>query len=122
MSTNGEHEIRLKRAYDPPATSDGTRILVDRLWPRGVAKPDLRLDLWLKDIAPSDGLRKWYHKDTDKWDEFQRRYRKELADHEDLVQAVEERMAEGTVTLIYSAKDAERNNAVVLKRYLEERS
>ncbi|MEL7672422.1 MAG: DUF488 domain-containing protein [Chloroflexota bacterium] len=111
--------IKLKRAYQPPAAEDGRRFLVDRLWPRGVKKDALALDAWLKDAAPSTELRKWFNHDPDKWDEFQQRYSAELdanaAAWEPLLQAARE----GTITLIYSARDEEHNQAVALKTYLE---
>ena len=112
-------QIRLKRAYEEPGQQDGQRILVDRLWPRGVRKEDLALDGWMKDVAPSAELRKWFHHDPSRWDEFQRRYTDELERNKD---AVGERLAvarSGRVTLVYGARDEKRNHAVVLKHYLE---
>jgi uncharacterized protein YeaO (DUF488 family) len=113
--------IDLKRAYDPPAKSDGRRILVDRMWPRGVAKDDLRIDAWLKDLAPSTELRKWFGHDPTKWDEFRKRYAREL---EQRSQALEELLGKartGHVTLVFSARDTEHNNAVALREHLEHR-
>lgn len=112
-------EIRLKRAYDPPAPGDGFRILVDRLWPRGIKKEDLKLNAWAKDLAPSTGLRKWFAHDPAKWGEFSKRYRAELAE------AHAAKIVDGlldsakrakTVTLLYGAKDREHNEAVILAR------
>lgn len=111
--------INLKRIYDPPSRADGKRILVDRLWPRGIKKEDARLDEWLKDIAPSDALRKWFAHDPDKWTEFKTRYRKELSGKKDSVQLLRDEAKKGTVTLLFSAKDIERNNAVVLKEVID---
>lgn len=113
--------IDLKRAYDPPAKSDGRRILVDRIWPRGVTKADLRIDVWLKDLAPSDGLRKWFGHDPMKWGEFKKRYADEIAQREDAFGQLVEIARGGHVTLVFGAKDTEHNNAVALKEELERR-
>jgi uncharacterized protein YeaO (DUF488 family) len=113
-------QLRLKRVYDPPAKADGQRILVDRVWPRGVKKADAALDLWLKEVAPSTALRKWFNHDPEKWPEFQRRYRAELDRNPDQLRPLVD--AKGRVTLLYGARDHEHNNAVVLKAYLEKRS
>lgn len=112
--------IRLKRAYDDPSRQDGLRILVERLWPRGVSKEQAAVDLWLKDLAPSTELRKWFGHDPDKWDEFRDRYRSELDDKGDLLTLLKHRTTEGNVTFVFAAKDVERNSAVALKEYLEE--
>lgn len=112
--------ILLKRAYALPAPDDGFRILVDRLWPRGVAKASAHIDLWLKEIAPTTSLRKWFGHDPAKWAEFQTRYRDELDHNPELVKQIVEQAKKGTVTLVYSAKDEEHNDAVVLKAYLEQ--
>ncbi|MBI5428456.1 MAG: DUF488 domain-containing protein [Nitrospinae bacterium] len=112
----------IKRIYDQPAKDDGFRILVDRLWPRGLSKEQARVDLWLKDIAPSDSLRKWFARDPEKWQEFKVRYYRELADKQDLTAAILEKARGNAVTLLYAAKDERFNNAVALKEYLEERS
>lgn len=112
-------EIRLRRAYEEPGPMDGQRILVDRVWPRGISKEDLELDAWLKDIAPSDALREWFGHDPGKWGAFKDRYTKELDEREEAVAAIRERCGEGRVTLVYGAKDEKRNNAVALKDYLE---
>jgi len=114
--------LKLKRAYEDPAKSDGHRVLVDRLWPRGVSKEDARLDDWMKDVAPSDELRKWFGHDPEKWDEFRKRYFAELDADPEAVAKLAEKAKEGTVTLVYAAKDEEHNNAVALKEYLEKRS
>jgi len=111
--------IKLKRAYEVPESGDAFRILVDRLWPRGVSKSSARIDLWLKEIAPSAALRKWFGHDPSKWAKFRDRYFRELDNNP---QAIEQRMKHvrhGTVTLVYGAKDQEHNDAVALKEYLE---
>jgi uncharacterized protein YeaO (DUF488 family) len=113
--------IELKRAYDQAAETDGYRVLVDRIWPRGIAKADLRIDVWLKDLAPSAGLRKWFRHDPAKWDEFQKRYARELEQRRDALAQLAARARAGRVTLVFGAKDTERNNAVALKGYLERR-
>ncbi|MFZ1636882.1 MAG: DUF488 domain-containing protein [Candidatus Microthrix parvicella] len=110
-----------RRAYEEPTHNDGYRVLVDRLWPRGVSKDDARLDEWCKEIAPSTELRKWFGHDPKRWDEFVERYRTELCDHEDLVTALVERTEDGRVTLVYGAKDTEHNQAVVLAELIDER-
>ncbi len=111
--------ITIKRAYGAPKASDGKRILVDRLWPRGLTKEKLKVDGWMKEIAPSNELRKWIHADPSKWSAFEERYFKELAAHADLVDELRAMARSGTLTLVYSAKDERRNNAAVLKKYLE---
>ena len=111
--------IQIKRVYDPPARADGKRFLVDRLWPRGVKKEALRLDGWLKEAAPSGALRQWFKHDPAKWGEFQRRYRSELAEKTGLLRPLLEATETGDLTLLYSAHDPERNNAIVLKACLE---
>jgi uncharacterized protein YeaO (DUF488 family) len=113
--------IQLKRAYDPPAKSDGTRYLVERLWPRGVKKENLRIDAWLKDVAPSTELRKWFAHDPAKWPEFQRRYFAELESNPDACEPILGAARSGPVTLVYSSHDTEHNNAVALKDFLERR-
>ena len=110
--------IRLKRAYDPPAQDDGKRILVDRLWPRGVKKENAALDQWLKDIAPSDELRQWFNHDLDRWAEFQSRYAGELKRHPDLIDGLRQLARQGPVTLVYAARDTEHNDAAVLRQIL----
>lgn len=111
--------IRLKRAYEPPEPEDGRRILVERLWPRGVTKEGAALDAWVKDVAPSPELRKWYAHDPEKWPEFQRRYRTELEANPAAVEAVREAIGRGPATFVYAARDEERNSARLLKEYLE---
>jgi len=111
--------IKLKRAYEKPTKDDGERILVERLWPRGVTKDQAKLDLWLKDVAPSADLRKWFGHDPDKWVEFRQRYRKELKQKADLIKLLKRKAREGTITLIYAARDEERNGALVLKQLLQ---
>jgi len=109
--------VRLKRAYEPADESDGYRVLVDRLWPRGVSKAKAHLDLWMKDIAPSTELRRWFGHDPARWDEFERRYRAELTepDQRQLVTALADRAAHGPLTLVYGARDTLHNEAVVLR-------
>lgn len=114
-------DIRLKRAYDAAADADGYRILVDRIWPRGVSKEKLRLDDWPKELAPSTELRKWIHHDPKKWEEFKKRYFEELEDQKEALEALEKTCREKTVTLIFAARDTERNNAAALKDFLEAR-
>ncbi|HQD25592.1 MULTISPECIES: DUF488 domain-containing protein [Methanoculleus] len=112
--------LRTKRIYEEPSEDDGTRILVDRLWPRGLSKEKAVVDRWEKDLAPSNELRRWFGHDPAKWEEFLRRYRAELEEKEETLAKLQREAAEGTVTLLYAAKDEEHNNAVALKRYLEE--
>jgi len=110
--------IKLKRAYDPATAEDGTRYLVERLWPRGKRKTELHLGAWLKEVAPSDTLRRWFGHDPAKWEEFQRRYFKELDAHAAAWEPILQAAHHGMVTLVYSAHDTEHNNAVALKEYL----
>lgn len=111
-------EIRIKRAYASPSAGDGARILVDRIWPRGLRKADAALDGWLKEVAPSTPLRQWFGHDPARWQEFRRRYRAELATKDTLVEELRERARKERLTLIYSAKDDEHNQAVVLREVL----
>lgn len=111
--------IRLKRAYDEPEESDGYRVLVDRIWPRGLSKERLQLDEWIKEIAPSNELRKWFDHDPDKFLEFKKRYRKELDEKKELMQPLKKLAGNGVLTLVYGAKDREHNQAAILKEYLE---
>ena len=111
--------IALKRAYEAPSRSDGCRILVERLWPRGVSKTDARIDLWAKDAAPSTELRRWFAHDPDKWKEFKRRYRAELRAHKAALEPIREQIAQGPVTFVFSSRELDFNNAVALKEYLE---
>lgn len=110
--------IRVKRVYDPPEDGDGYRILVDRLWPRGLTKEEAALDLWLKTVAPSDELRRWSGHDPEKWVEFCRRYHAELDAHPNAVAFLRQKSRDGWVTLLYAHRDERRNNAVALARYL----
>ena len=107
--------VRLKRAYEPPAPNDGERILVDRLWPRGVSKAHAAIDAWMKDIAPSTALREWFGHDPARWDSFRDRYAEELRGQSDLVERLRDRARRGPITLVYSAHDAQHNDAVVLR-------
>ena len=111
--------IKLKRAYDPPEPEDGRRFLVDRLWPRGVKKEALALERWAKEVAPSHELRKEFHHDAARWDEFQRAYAAELDANPAAWEPLLEAAREGTITLVYSARDEKHNQAVALKAYLE---
>jgi uncharacterized protein YeaO (DUF488 family) len=111
--------LSLKRAYEAPSPHDGFRVLVERLWPRGVKKADAALDLWLKDIAPSPELRKWFSHDPAKWEEFCRRYWAELAGREEAVNLLKEKLRQVRITLVYGSKDEEHNGAVALKKFLE---
>jgi uncharacterized protein YeaO (DUF488 family) len=112
------HNVRLKRAYEPPAPDDGARILIDRLWPRGVSKAGAAVDQWLKDIAPSTELRKWFAHDPAKWQEFRRRYAEEVRRQPDLLDQLRSLARKGTLTLVYSAHDEAHNDAVVLRELL----
>jgi uncharacterized protein YeaO (DUF488 family) len=113
--------IRIKRAYQSPAQKDGYRIMVDRVWPRGVSKQRLKMDVWLKDIAPSHELRRWLSQNSQKWDEFKTKYRDELKDKvEFLNQIIDLENEKETVTLVYTSGNTEHNNAVVLKEVLDE--
>ncbi len=112
--------VRVKRVYEAIGRSDGTRFLVERFWPRAVKKEKLKLEAWLKDVAPSDSLRRWFGHDPAKWEEFQQRYKAELQAKPDALQPLMEAGKQGNVTLLYSARDTEHNNALVLKAYLEE--
>jgi len=111
--------IRLKRAYEKPSPDDGTRILVERLWPRGLSKERAAVDVWLKDVAPSTELRQWFGHDPAKWERFEERYWKELEEKEDAVRLLKQKGKQGTVTLVYAARDEEHNGALALKRFLE---
>jgi len=112
-------EIAIKRAYERPARSDGTRVLVDRVWPRGVTKEQAAVTLWLKDVAPSTELRKWFAHDPAKWTDFKTRYFKELQGNREAVSRLQALRAQGKVTLVYAARDTAHNNAAALKEYLE---
>jgi uncharacterized protein YeaO (DUF488 family) len=110
--------VKLKRVYDEPSEDDGTRILVDRLWPRGLTKEKAHIDLWLKEVAPSNELRKWFAHDPEKWPEFQARYHAELNQNPTQVALLKQAVAKGPATLVYGAKDEEHNEAVVLQKLL----
>jgi len=113
--------VRIRRVYDPPEPEDGFRILIDRVWPRGVSKEEARVDEWRRDLAPSTELRRWFGHDPARFDEFRRRYRAELEQAADALDELVERARDGVVTLVYGARDTEHNNAVVLRELLEER-
>ena len=118
--TNGtKMKIQIKRVYEKPAKDDGMRILVDRLWPRGLSKEKADVDLWLKEIAPSTELRKWFGHVPDRWKEFQKRYHHELENNIESVSKLKELIKKGAVTLVYGAKDKEHNEALVLKEWLD---
>ena len=111
-------EVKIKRAYEPPSPHDGTRVLVDRLWPRGVKKADAGIAQWMKEIAPSNELRKWFAHDPERWEEFRRRYKVELTSKRDLVGQLRDLARKGPLTLVYSAHDEAHNRAVVLREKL----
>jgi uncharacterized protein YeaO (DUF488 family) len=113
--------IHLRRVYEPPAKAAGPEYLVERLWPRGIRKADLPLEAWAKAVAPSAELRRWYGHEPSKWEEFQRRYRAELADNKAAWQPLLEAARAGDITLVYSARDTARNSAVVLKAFLDKK-
>lgn len=113
--------IRLKRVYEPPSKEDGLRILVERLWPRGLTKEKAKVDLWLKEIAPSTELRQWFSHDPAKWQEFRKRYGEELLKNPDAIRFLREQIREGPVTLVYGARDEAHNGALVLKEFLSKR-
>jgi len=108
-------KLKIKRVYDKPAEEDGTRILVDRLWPRGLTKQKAKVDVWLKDIAPSTELRKWFAHDPEKWKEFIKKYKKELHENKEQAAVLKEYLRQGTVTLVYGARDELHNEALVIK-------
>ena len=114
--------IKLKRAYEPPEKKDGARLLVERLWPRGLTKEKAGIDEWFKDVAPSPELRRWYAHDPAKWAEFRRRYLAELEANPGEVERLRARVGEGQVTFVYAAKDEKRNSAVLLKEHMEKTS
>lgn len=114
--------VTLKRAYDAVSNDDGTRFLVERLWPRGVSKATLRVDAWLKEVGPSTRLRKWFDHDADKWDEFRRRYFRELAARPEAWRPIVSAARRGRVTLVYSSHDTQHNNAVALQEFLRKKA
>lgn len=113
--------IKTKRVYEKPASGDGMRILIDRLWPRGLSKGTAQIDKWLKDTAPSDSLRRWFGHDPTKWKEFRKRYFAELDGKSDIWRGLLECAQRDVITLLYAAKDSEHNNAIALKQFLESR-
>jgi uncharacterized protein YeaO (DUF488 family) len=114
--------IKIKRAYDKISPDDGERILIDRLWPRGLTKTRAQIDEWIKDIAPSNELRKWFAHDLSKWHEFNKRYTEELKSRTNLVELLIEKAKNGNITLLFSAKDTEHNNAVVLSEFMRKKA
>jgi uncharacterized protein YeaO (DUF488 family) len=114
-------DIRIKRIYEPPATADGYRVLIDRLWPRGVSRRRAALDAWLKDLAPSNALRTWYRHDAGRWPQFRRRYRAELRSQAAALEALRQRARRQRVTLLTATREARINHAVVLRAVLEPR-
>jgi uncharacterized protein YeaO (DUF488 family) len=113
--------LKIKRVYEHAEAGDGVRFLVERLWPRGMKKEELKMQAWLKEVSPSPGLRSWYGHDPAKWEEFQQRYRKELGSNPEAWKPILEEAKRGDVTLLYSARDTERNSALLLKAFLEEK-
>jgi uncharacterized protein YeaO (DUF488 family) len=111
--------IKLKRAYEKPSRDDGLRVLVERLWPRGLTKERAAVDLWLKEVAPSPELRKWFGHDPARWEQFQKRYWRELEEKEEAVRLLKQKGKRGAVTLVYAARDEEHNGALALKEFLE---
>jgi uncharacterized protein YeaO (DUF488 family) len=111
-------DVRLKRAYDPAAATDGSRVLIDRIWPRGVSREEAHLDEWARELAPSGELRRWFSHDPDRFAEFRRRYRAELTAQEAKLRELRRRARQGTLTLVYAARDTEHNDAVVLAELL----
>jgi uncharacterized protein YeaO (DUF488 family) len=111
--------IKLKRVYEPPSRQDGLRVLVERLWPRGLTKECAAVDLWLKDVAPSPELRKWFGHDPARWQQFQKRYRKELREQKDAIRLLTQKAKKGTLTMVYAARDEEHNAALALKTFLQ---
>lgn len=116
----GRHEISLKRAYEPRGAEDGVRVLVDRLWPRALTKAQVAVDIWLKEAAPSNALRRWFGHDPRRWERFRAKYRAELAQHPELLEQRDRLRCRGPLTLVYGARDEARNQAVVLREVLDE--
>jgi uncharacterized protein YeaO (DUF488 family) len=110
--------VNVKRVYEPPSRKDGTRILVERLWPRGISKERAAIDLWMKQVAPSAELRRWYGHDLSKWEEFRKRYWEELKRNKEAVALLKQQIRMGTVTFVYAARDVEHNSTVVLRQFL----
>jgi uncharacterized protein YeaO (DUF488 family) len=111
--------VKIKRVYDGESPTDGKRVLIDRLWPRGIKKEDIRIDEWLKEVAPSNELRQWFSHDPSKWREFKNRYYRELMEKEPLVEALRLQAKQGTLTLLFSAKDITHNNAAALQELID---
>jgi len=111
--------VTIKRVYEEPSESDGTRILVDRLWPRGLTKEKAKVDVWLKDIAPSTELRKWFNHEPSKWPGFKKRYQEEISSNIEVLNILKKHLASGKATIVYGAKDEEHNDAVVIKQYID---
>jgi len=118
MSNITPDAIRIKRAYAAPSATDGTRVLIDRLWPRGIKKSDAAIDEWIKELSPSTELRKWFGHDPARWEEFRRRFTKELREQDDQIERLRTMARHGTLTLVYSARDEQHNDAVVLREIL----
>ncbi len=117
----GVGAVSLKRAYEKPSATDGCRILVERLWPRGVSKRTARIDLWARDVAPSTELRRWFNHDPERWAEFKRRYFKELRGHREELEPVLERVRRGHVTFVFGSREERFNNAVALREFVKRR-
>lgn len=113
--------LKIKRIYDEPSRDDGKRILIDRLWPRGLKKEDVKIDEWLKEVAPSNELRKWFNHDPDKWEEFKKRFHAELKERQDMVAEIIRAARKGRVTLLFGSKEERFNNAVALREYVASR-
>jgi uncharacterized protein YeaO (DUF488 family) len=113
-------DVHIKRIYDPAEASDGYRVLVDHLWPRGVSHERAQLEQWARELAPSDELRQWFDHVPERFDEFRARYRRELADHDELIETLRDRAKNGRVTIVYAARDREHNNALVLAELLRD--
>ena len=118
VAPTAQFDIKLKRAYEPHSAGDGTRILIDRLWPRGVTKKEGAVDHWFRDIAPSTELRRWFGHDVNRWDEFRRRYTSELKHHGEQLDELRRLARKGPLTLVFGARDEEHNDAVVLRHFL----
>ena len=112
-------KVGVKRVYEPVAREDGLRVLVDRLWPRGLSKASAKIDVWAKDLAPSHELRRWFHSDASTWTEFKKRYRKELATHRSEAEALRDEIGRRKATFLYASKDEEHNHAQLLRAFLE---
>ena len=122
MSMRTNPKVKLKRAYEAPARSDGQRVLVDRVWPRGITREEGLIDDWIKEVAPSTALRKWFNHEPPKWNEFKRRYFRELDGRPDALKRLLAKSRRGPVTMVFGARDLDHNNAVALKDYIEHRA